>query len=432
MNLGLLLGYLAIAFFLPYFFFKNGISKYYLLYIVYLFPLMDLKVVPFDYGNFKVFDLVTILALLVSPRILIHKFKWNNANFLLFVIFIVMLVLSSLASDFPKRAILSLVTVCTPFLFAAILYHEISSDTSFARDFIKGLKFTGILALAFIGIQLLIGVKFTFYDMLNQNVWGGPSIRYPGFFMDSQINGIFIAMISPVWLINFDNPGKLTLRHLAGFSLMLGGLILAGSRSPMIGVAASTAFMIFLLRGNLRFQLVRYVALGACFAILLSATTNSFERFTTLDRSLDIRQNIWDGAFDIFKQHPTLGIGMNNYKDYVMKHAQDQSIMLDDNEILYLDAPENGYLKLMVEWGVIAFSLLMIIVSLPLFKLINYYVRGYDVRLATIFGGSIICWFISSMSVHTLSDSRIAILLSLFIVMTTLFTEKEIKFSSTD
>ncbi len=432
MNLGLILGYLAIGSFLFYFFFKNGISRYYLLYLIYLFPLMDLKVVPFDYGNIKVFDCITILAILINPQMLIHKWKWNNTIFLLFGLFIATLILSGLGSEFPTRAILSIVTVCTPFIFAAILYHEIISDTSFAKDIIKALKFTSIIALAFIGMQLLIGIRFTFYEMLNQNVTGGTSIRYPGFFMDSQINGIFIGMIAPVWLINFDNPGKLTFKHIAGFSLMLGGLILAGSRSPMIGIAVSTVFMVLLLRGDLRFQLLRYVALGACFAILLSATTGAFDRFTTFDKSLDFRQNIWDGAFDIFKEHPTLGIGMNNYQDYVMKHAQDQSLMLDDNEIFYLDAPENGYLKLLVEWGVIAFSLLMIVIAIPLFKLFSYYIKGYDVRLATIFGASIICWLISSISVHTLGDNRIAILLSFFIVMTALFSEKEIIFSETD
>ncbi len=428
MNLSLLLGVVTLLGFVIYFFFKNGNARSYLLYVAYLLPLMSQKLVPFDFGGLTVFDIISLSTLFLAPKAIFRQLDFLNYYFVLFVLFLAVLVISSIASDFPSRALFSLLTTVTPFIYARLLMLEIINDTGFIKELFGGLKFAGYTALAFILIQVAFGNGFTFYDTLNQNVTDSDSQRYPGYFMDSQINGIFLAMLSFVCLLNFKNIGKITSTQLILFTFIIAGVILAGSRSAIIGFGAALVFLIIFLRGDLRYYILRFAVLGATLLFFVSGTISTFKRFKQIDNSYDFRANIWEGAVDIFQDHPVLGIGMNNYQDYVKLHAQDQSLMLDNNEILYLDAPENGYLKLLTEWGIIAFSILMLIIITPVFRMFLHYFRGYDVRIATLFVAPILCCFLSFMSVYTLSDNRVVLVLTTALVLTIVSTEKQINF----
>lgn len=433
MDLGLFLAFLALAGFFVYFIFKNGTVESYLLFIVYVLPLMDLKLVPFDYGNLKVFDFITLLTLGICYRGFFRKPPVSAVIVVLLVLFGIVLILGSIASEFPQRALLTLISVATPFIFCRFLFTQISKDPEFIIQFFRGVKFACVVAIGFVIMQVVAGPQhFTFYSMLNQNVLGEQSTRYPGFFMDAQLSGVFFAMISFVWLLSFSDTRQFSSKQLLLFTITLGGLMMTGSRSPMIGVAGALVFMLILFHGNFRYQLLRFVALGGVAAILAFATTNVFHRFNDMDESISFRQNIWDGALDIFKEHPVLGIGSNNYKAYVERHAQGQSILLEGNEVLYLDFPENGYLKLLVEWGIIAFVLLMLIILAPLYGLLRNYFAGYKVSLSVVFGAMIICWAISNVSVYTLSDVRITALLCIALTMLVFTNKKEIIFSKVD
>lgn len=431
MNIAVIISIAAILAFAVYFIYNNGHSKEYLLFVVYALPVMDLKVTPFEYGGLSVFDIITLTSLIILVKDFFQSFNFSRYYFLLFGVFMFTLILSSLASDFAVRSLFSLISVVTPFIYARFLIREILDDTEFIKEIFKGLRFAGYVALAFIFIQLFIGTDFTFYETLNQNVAGGTDTRYPGYFMDSQMNSIFLAMISFIWLLNFKSYSKITSSQLIFFSMIIGGLLLAGSRSAFLGFSGAMIFLIIFLKGNFRFYILRYTALAALVLFLASGTINTFQRFNTIDNAYDFRSNIWEGAYDIFKENPVLGIGMNNYQDYVKMHAQDQSLLLENNEIFYLDQPENGYLKLLTEWGILSFILLIVMLSLPLINMFYYFIKGYEVRWAILMSAPIVCWFISFMSLYTLSDSRIVILLCTAIVMVMVFSQKHIIFEET-
>ncbi|MBD4707917.1 hypothetical protein GUG31_08305, partial [Xanthomonas citri pv. citri] len=63
-----------------------------------------------------------------------------------------------------------------------------------------------------------------------------------------------------------------------------------------------------------------------------------------------------------------LGIGIGNYKDYTNHYSSDQYYILKDNSILLLDQPENGYLKLLTEFGIIGFAISLLLILIPISK----------------------------------------------------------------
>lgn len=429
MNTSILLAGATILVFLFYFFYKNGNARYYLLFVIYVLPLMELKVTPFDLGNLHVFDIITLFTFFLIPKALFGGLRFLHFYFILFSLFVSSLLASSILSDSPGRSILSLFGVVTPFIFAKFLFNEIKKDTDLIKVIITGLKLSCFIALTFMALQFFTDARFTFYDSLNQNVMGDEEVRYPGFFMDSQLNGIFLGMISFIWLLNFTRPNTLSVSNLLGFTIVLAGVIFTGSRSPMLGVLSALFFLVIFFSGKSRLRLLQYSFFGIIVVFIAVSTSGVFNRFKTLDDSYDFRQNIWQGAYNIFEEHPMFGIGTNNYKDYVTKHSQDQYLLLDHDEILYLDQPENTYLKLLVEWGAIAFVFLFVILLTVLFNFFFYpYKRIYNQKVS-IFVAVILCWLISSMSVYTLGDSRIIILLVTTLVLTAFNTKKEIAFN---
>ncbi len=427
MNIEFFFALLALAGFLIGFFYTRGRpSGFYLLYSVYVLPLMDLKLTPFDYGALKVFDIISIMALIMLPSLFFKAQKISNYYIGLVVVFTVTLLLGSIASDHTMRSLLSLFSILSPFIYAGFLMHEIAFNAGFSKSLFRGLKCSGYVALTFIVIQVIAGPQFSFYDILNQNVTGEGSIRYPGFFMDAQLNGIFLIMLSFFWLLNFRHFNKLTFNQLFLFALVNGGALLSGSRSPMLGLGLSVIFLMIVLRGELRSRLLTLSALGTIVLFSLAVGTNMLKRFNELDDAYSFRSNIWKGAFDIFKEYPYLGIGTNNYQDYVEKNAQEEMITYFNNETLYLDQPESGYLKLMTEWGVISFSILMFMIIAPLLHMIFRFMKGYDVKTAPLMAAPVICWFISFISLYTLSDRRIALLLCISLVMLSVLNTKQI------
>ena len=111
-----------------------------------------------------------------------------------------------------------------------------------------------------------------------------------------------------------------------------------------------------------------------------------------------------------------MGVGVNNYREYAKLHAQDQFILVDDNEIMFLDFPENGYLKIMVEFGLFAALILLFLLIGPIISLFNNYFKGRQVVLGLFFFAPVVAWFVSMSTVYNLGDSKLVVVLASYIV----------------
>jgi len=88
------------------------------------------------------------------------------------------------------------------------LTKELASNPDLRNKLIRGFKLSFWIAATFIAMQILIGLKFTFYKDLNPNITTSDGTRYPGFFADAQVNAQYLGMLSFLFLINFKNIKK--------------------------------------------------------------------------------------------------------------------------------------------------------------------------------------------------------------------------------
>lgn len=389
----------------------TDIKKNYLLYTVFLFPFMDLFITTQDWGGYKVFDIIsyfTIILLIGKPKNLISLRTFYTAVSLLLM---VVLIIGSLHSEFIARSFVFLSQFITVFIYAGILVRQLHKEPAFIYDILKGLKFSCLFSLAFLTMQLIFGLSVALYK-LNLNASAYDSIiRYPSYFEDPQKYGQFLAMSSFIFLI--ENPAKKinNLISPALFFLVIFALFLTGVRAAFTGLCVG--MIILFVFGDKKYKLlgIACTAIVIVTAIFFSNHFAIFNRGADVNDTASVRYAYWAGAFKIFIQNPLLGIGIGNYQNYVSLHAQDQ-FWLFFGTYEYMDHPESGYLKLLVEFGILGFILLLLLIFLPIINAFRVIINPFFVnekKILLFVSASLICWLVAFVTVYSFSDLRIGI-----------------------
>lgn len=386
--------------------FSKQPRKIYLLFMLYVLPLIDFKLTPAQFGSISLFDGLSYIILFLRYKDFLTIFKPNRFYFGAFCTLVFLLLLGCLTSHFVGNSLLALLTVVPVFIYGRLLVLELAENPGFMEEMIKGLKMACIFSMVFLAAQLAVGLQLRLYDELNQNTLDSNGIRYPSFFHDSQKFAQFLAMLSFLFLINKQNIQKPALKNLMMFLLVTVAMFLTGGRSAFLGLTAGV-FMLLLFGGA---HYKKYILIGAVASGLVIAFFSKsmimFNREDKLNNSLDFRAAIWREAYGIYQTHPMLGIGVGNYQNYVMKYSQDQYLVLDNDEVIFLDQPENGYLKILTEYGGPGFVVVFAIILGSIVGAFRaWYKKQTDARIF-IFIASIVCWLVSFISLYSLSDRR--------------------------
>jgi O-antigen ligase len=273
-----------------------------------------------------------------------------------------------------------------------------------------------LASIIFLGIQVAVGLKFSFYTNLNRNTFV-EALRYPSFFQDPQKYAQFLSMCSFFFLLKTNKPSESNIRNYLFFLAVVIAMFLTGARAAFSGLCVGLA--IVFLGGESKYRTVAIVGglAGYIIVLLFGEYFPLFNRGESYSESYEFRNQIWQDAVDIFSDNPLLGIGIGNYQSYVEIHAPDQFWYMEDNEIMYFDHPESGYLKMLTEYGLLGLGLLSMFIILPVISALKrYFFKRTDTRIFY-FIGAITGWMISYITVYSLSDKRVLIPLTVHICL---------------
>ena len=401
-----------------------------LLFILSMLPLMDLKVTQEAWGGFKTFDAVCFYSLvfLFKDFTTISLPKKNNFYLILFFLLIIIMLIGGLASEFPEKTYLNIIKAIPIFIFGRFFITESLKDPQFNSRAIKALKLSYLTCLAFLIVQVIVGLKFTFYPALATNTIDPvfKVIRYPGVFFDSQAHGQFLAMGCFLFLYIEEDASKQS-RLISYFVFVLAfvAILLAGSRSSLGGLMVGMVVIFFLAAKQYRIYGTILVIIAIAVMTVITPKHGVFDRAENLSEDYLFRQSLWIEAFDISKKHPYLGIGSGNYKNYVMRHAQNQYLEIADGTLVYFDQPENGYLKIMVELGFIGFAIYALFVLVPLVKGFVFQIKDiYDKRI-TFFMASLVSFLVAFNTVFSIYDNRILIMVASMAILIIVYPHKD-------
>ena len=382
----------------------------YLLYMVYVLPLIDFKVTPWEFGSLTLFDALSYVMLFWRYKDFLSIYKQNRFYFGGFCTLIFLLLLGSLTSSFITNSLLSLLSVFPVFIYARLLMVECIQDNQFINKMIKGLQFACLLSVAFLAVQLVVGLDFKLYSELNQNTQDANGIRYPSYFHDSQKYGQFLAMLSFLFLLNNKNVKRPALINLLLFFLVAVAMFLTGGRSAFLGLSAGVLFLLVFAGMQYKKYIIAGCLAGGVLIAIFSHSLVVFNRDDDINNSLDFRTSIWKEAYEIYKANPYLGIGIGNYQDYVSMYAQDQYLVLED-EIIFLDQPENGYLKILTEYGGPAFLVAFVLIIGSAVGAMRAWVKKQTDARVLLLIAPIISWLVSFVSLYSITDRRNLIVL---------------------
>jgi O-antigen ligase len=394
--------------FILYILWANPKRKAYLLFVLYVLPLVDLAVTPESQGGFSVFDIASYVGLLLFARELKFSSQRNIGYLLIFLLMMSLLFFGAIESEFVNDSLVSFFKFLPVFIYTKALIDEMNESPEFTGTVIKAMRTICLVSVAFLAIQMVVGVKFSFYGSLNTNVAIESSVRFPSFFQDPQKYAQFLSMTSFLFLIKTDETDT-TQKNFLYFFVVVMAMFLTGARAAFGGFVVGLAIVYLIGEGKYRTVAIVAGLLGYLIIILFGEYFPLFNRGESAAESYEFRNQIWQEALEIHREHASLGIGIGNYRSYVEVYAQDQFWYMGDGEILYFDHPESGYLKMLTEYGRAAFGLLCLFIVLPFFNALRRYVLGLTDGRIFYSIGAIIAWMISYITVYSLSDTRVLI-----------------------
>jgi O-antigen ligase len=391
---------------------KDKVERY-LQSVLVTFILMDFAIPPGGLG-IKLFDALTLILLpffLKSTYFKSIKFSQKIKISIFFLL--VILVVGSYNSIDTVLSYIRLWQQINFFIFFLIFCSYINVRQNLFK--IKNYIVISIFScLIFTAIQVLLGVKFTLYSYLNSNVTN-QGLRFPGPFHDPQKFAQYLAMAAFLFFAYSTVYRKMSKRYLIYGGIATLTILVTGSRAALFGLTIGLAFFSIVQAFKTR-KLINVFMVGTIgiATFIFSENILVFKRLETSQSDLAYRVLIWTRAYDFFMDNPMSGIGAGSYQAFSEKHSPDDFWLVNDEKI-YFDHPESGFLLWLVEYGIIGFSFLAfaILYLLNPFKRINKKVQNF--KLITFLEAGILSWVISFITVYSLGDKRIGIILIILI-----------------
>lgn len=268
---------------------------------------------------------------------------------------------------------------------------------------------------------------------------GGLAVwRAGGFFQDPQRAGAYLsAVLSFLLVLAARNRlhGR-ALRALVWFTILAGtaGLFMTVSRGAIAAFAfVSTTALVAFNRWSAGVKIALLASATVAALVLALVPTRSLnellpaaltERFKYSAEELGIRQMIWLDTADMFTDHPVTGVGPGAFRSYLVMTRPGKTMYYGIGsaaEEYIPDQPENGYLKILYETGIVGSLSLLLLIGDALGRAIRG-IRSHgkesDARTEVIAALCGLCTLaVTFFTLFTFSDPRVAAVFAFFLAI---------------
>lgn len=379
------------------------------MFLLFIFPFIDLNLTPEEFGSISVFDFISYFVLLFTLEDFFYFSNKKNVYIFLFSALTGLLFIGSIKSEFIANSLFNFLKYLSIFIYSKMLIDECLKDSSFIKLVIQSLKLSCIFSLVFLLIQLIIGTKFTFYPDLNPNVYIVSDVfRYPSYFQDPQKYAVYLSMLGFLFLINRENktaPGKF---NVVLFILVVLAILLTGGRAAFLGMCMGLVIILLSKKSKIWIIAIFCCLLGYFIIINFSSYFSILNRSDDVNTSYGVRYEIWNEGLQIFLANPLLGIGIGNHHNYIVSHSFSGYYLIDDNIVYY--GTESGYLQILIEFGLFGFIFVFSLILIPVINAIKSYKHSQNSNIIFLIA-SVISWMIAFTTLNSLQDKRILVVL---------------------
>ncbi|MCA0396389.1 MAG: O-antigen ligase family protein [Bacteroidetes bacterium] len=300
----------------------------------------------------------------------------------------------------------------TVLIFTGCLLYQLWVDTDFVFEVLKKLRISAVFAIVFLILQMIMGLKFSFFEPSGNAYLFDAQIRYPGMFTDPQQNAQYLAMSSFLFLAGYHHRENVIIRFLL-FAALLLAIFFTGVRAAFLGVIVGIAVLSLFGRSKFRVAALAALMAGSVVYYFFGNSIVLFNREISAGEMGDIRFEYWRAAIQLFNTHILMGIGVGNYQPFVSFFDQNQ-YWESFGEFEYIVHPESGYLKLLVELGIISSTIFLFLLLEPLLLSVRIWFQAASEKkeLVLVLASALLCWMVSFVTVFSFADARIMLMVA--------------------
>lgn len=147
---------------------------------------------------------------------------------------------------------------------------------------------------------------------------------------------------------------------LAAVAVMVFGIVQTQSRGAAVGFGVALAAALVVARRQRGQIIVGTVAVATLAAAVFAVFPGTFERMTTIDSTGTGRTELWGVAWEMWRDHPIVGVGLANFPEESERYVRRPGSLQYVEDIVYRPhVVHNTYLGTLVETGVIGLALLL-------------------------------------------------------------------------
>lgn len=200
-----------------------------------------------------------------------------------------------------------------------------------------------------------LGISIGILCLIYQGVSGDG--RAAGFFGHPMTFAGYLCMYLPLFLLGyFENLFGVKYKYVSGIMFLAGlaALIFNGTRGAWIAVAMTAGILLlYYMVRNKRNFIVGIILVAVCCGILVNNSA-FMHRMSTITnnkyQSNSERLLMWNSAWNMFKDHPVLGVGLGQYKEnYQQKYISPKA--KEPN----LEHAHNNFMQMLAENGMVGF-----------------------------------------------------------------------------
>lgn len=395
--------------------------------ILLLLPLIGIVLPPRRLG-ISTFDIFA--GLILFSIIYCKLFKNENIKIFLnsFTIIPIICLLPSFLTtiDFGHTFYIFVKILGYYIFYVALIYFLNNSKNALLKiNFL--LMLTLWIISCFIFLEKIWGIKLSFTG-LNLNalsyIDGLQIRRAAGLFQDpqkvAQFIGCFFVYFVVLLVRGYFNSFKTKFFVIITLFVSFIALIWTISRLALVSTILGSLFAILVLN---KFDFLKKLITVCIFFVLMVLFSSLYhfkdilplyiqKRFERVENSMQNRLNIWKDSWKIFKAPSLTGIGLGNYQNFLVQKDPYYKKLKERGEYVP-NQPENGYLKILYEAGIIGIlGGLYFIIGILYYTYYNLFKTTKEglktITLATLMGFFV--FFSTFLTLYTISDARNALI----------------------
>jgi hypothetical protein len=290
-------------------------------------------------------------------------YYFNNKPFIIFLLFLMTAIVSSLESKDVSQSIVSSLVYFRIGIFSCLIWYLIENDKSILKYF--------YYALVICFSALVIDGYLQFFTGSNIIGLAKSGVRISSFFGDELIMGSYLSRLFPLLFALFlvKKKDKYEMYYIGVLFILVDVLIyISAERAAFFFLNLSTVFIIILIKEYQKFRLITFICAFVLIVVLTLTSETLSNRMIkgpaqTMGFAKDSQtKNIFTPghdsliktAFNMYLDKPILGHGPNMYRIICANKKYQVGIKPCNTH------PHNFYVQLLAETGSIGFFFLFI------------------------------------------------------------------------